>query len=454
MIGDGDERREYGIGFGGSGAPVKVTGSYNRANRDEHPYTQAHRIHSDPYSTIAYGTSNKPPQTAYSTSRNGDENQRPRATSYTLNRGAAGSGSGSESSTVSSAVGIHGPTLYRAFMIQKQESQRRRDNGPVVDIQVTIIRLSNDEVLEKVENLSFSNWESVEEIRERLHPDQQEQISEFMRRLAMRESDQNFEWSLAQLETKGDGAPIMLYVKRHPRDELRSPAPTFDSFAVPTQREDYFAPREYATIPRPEEPEPALEREPVPEPEPEYNPVPEPQLVLEPEPEPQLEPNLEPEQEQEPEREPEVEPDKHRCGQCDDFHEQCFYCNVCDTAYCSNCWDRVGPHKSGKLGPGGVPHEKTDERIAHRLRATLEAAPSDQEQDELFGSDQDTTWFGVVKDEAGDSIFCDYGRYSDIINEITKNLGPRPGYRFPGLVSFVGETGMCFFVFFEAVIFT
>jgi hypothetical protein len=395
-----------------------VTGSFYRGSREEESYTR--RVLSDPYSTIANG---RPTPSIYSTSRHGDE--RPRATSYTANRAA-----GSESSSASSAVGLQGLVLYRAFTITKQENQRRRDNGPVVDIQVTIMRLTSDEVLERVENLSFSNWESVEEIRERLHHDQQEQISEFMRRLAMRETDRNSEWSLAHLETKGDDHPIVLYVKRHPREfeETRSPTPAFESFAVPARREEYFEPtREYAVVPTPA-PEPEAEAivEPEPEPEPEPRPPPPPEA----DPEPEVEP------------EPDVEPDKHKCGQCEDYHEACYYCNVCDMAYCSKCWDKIGPHKSGRLGPGGVPHEKTDEKIAHKLRATLEAAPSDAEQDELFGSDQDTTWFGVVKDEAGDSIFCDYGRYSDIINEITKNLGPRPGHRFPGLVSFVGETGI------------
>ena len=133
---------------------------------------------------------------------------------------------------------------------------------------------------------------------------------------------------------------------------------------------------------------------------------------------------------------------KHLCGHCDKYQSDSYYCNLCDTTYCGGCWNKMGPHRTGKMGPGGIPHEKTDQVIADKLRATLEASPSDLEQDELFQNDENTAWFGVVKDESGDSIFYDYGRYADIITEIVRATGPRQhGSRFPGLVCFVGETG-------------
>lgn len=418
------ERSNESIGGYGYGKP---TGSYHRGSAGNNEPQYARRP-IDPYSTISHedGQSSRPPPTSYHSYR-------------------------SEVGGRRSPEGISMPILYRAFTITKQASQRRHEGGPICEIQVAIMRLTHDECLERVENLSYSNWETVDEIRARLELDQQDQISEFLRRLQVRETDQNYEWSLAQLETRGPDAPMLVYVKRQPRmREPPSPAPTFEQSilpnrsaetldtrprdypsrpaenldyhqrdypAQPTETQEYRSrdyptpPIEYSTPAQTEPEEPAREPEPPEEP---------------PEPEPELEPEL---------------PEKHTCGQCEEEFDTCFYCNVCDTAYCAKCWDRVGPHKSGKLGPGGVPHEKTDEKVASRLRATLEAAPTDIEQDELFGNDQDTTWFGVVKDEAGDSIFCDYGRYADIINEISKQLGPRPGHRFPGLVSFVGETG-------------
>lgn len=137
------------------------------------------------------------------------------------------------------------------------------------------------------------------------------------------------------------------------------------------------------------------------------------------------------------------EKEKHLCGQCDEHRSDSYYCNLCDITYCGTCWNKVGPHRTGKLGPGGIPHEKTDQAVADKLRATLEASPSDLEQEELFQNDENTAWFGVVKDESEDSIFYDYGRYADIMSEISRATGPRQrhGSRFPGLVCFVGETG-------------
>ncbi|KAL3422984.1 hypothetical protein PVAG01_04731, partial [Phlyctema vagabunda] len=131
------------------------------------------------------------------------------------------------------------------------------------------------------------------------------------------------------------------------------------------------------------------------------------------------------------------------CGQCEEHRPDTHYCNLCDLTYCEPCWYTVGTHRSGKLGPGGIPHERTDRSIADKLRVTLESSPSDIEQGELFENDETTAWFGVVKDESGDSIFYDYGRYADIVAEIARATGQRQSHSglFPGLVSFVGETG-------------
>lgn len=96
--------------------------------------------------------------------------------------------------------------------------------------------------------------------------------------------------------------------------------------------------------------------------------------------------------------------DTYLCGQCDEQCPTSFYCNLCDMTYCEACWPRVGPHRTGKLGPGGIPHEKTDQDVADKLRATFEAFPSDIEQEALFDNDQNTAWFGVLKDDSGDLV--------------------------------------------------
>jgi hypothetical protein len=96
---------------------------------------------------------------------------------------------------------------------------------------------------------------------------------------------------------------------------------------------------------------------------------------------------------------------QHECGQCEEYHAESYYCNLCDMTYCKRCWNKIGPHRTGKTGPGGIPHEKTDQTVADKLRMTLEATPNESEQDELFQKDENTAWFGVARDEFEDSIF-------------------------------------------------
>ncbi|TVY37236.1 hypothetical protein LOCC1_G007153, partial [Lachnellula occidentalis] len=123
--------------------------------------------------------------------------------------------------------------------------------------------------------------------------------------------------------------------------------------------------------------------------------------------------------------------ESNSCIQCGDYSLTLYYCNLCDN------WTPP----QGQTGPGGILHEKTDQTVADKLRATFEASPDDQEQAAMFQADENTAWFGVVKDESGDLIFHDYGRYADIIAEISRDRGSRHNNEFPGLVCFVGETG-------------
>jgi hypothetical protein len=114
------------------------------------------------------------------------------------------------------------------------------------------------------------------------------------------------------------------------------------------------------------------------------------------------------------------------------------YCNVCNLQFCDKCWDFQPTHIFGTLGVTGVPHEKTDPDVAEIVRATLEVNTSDDQQQELHVEDQDTTWFGIVE-ENGEPTFRDYGRYSDLMACFPKLQEDRC---CPGLVSFVGPTGM------------
>ena len=104
-----------------------------------------------------------------------------------------------------------------------------------------------------------------------------------------------------------------------------------------------------------------------------------------------------------------------------------------------------------RKAPGSIPHEKTDYRTAEKIKAILEVKTTSAEQDILHKNDEDTTWFGVIRDDAEVPIFRDYGRYAAIMADTLHpsfhydsdaTFGARD-HRFPSLVSFVGQTGLC-----------
>lgn len=115
-----------------------------------------------------------------------------------------------------------------------------------------------------------------------------------------------------------------------------------------------------------------------------------------------------------------------------------YLCLSCGSSYCDTCWDRQGPHRPGKVGLDRMPHEKTNRHIYDRLKTIFEPPEDYQELSRLHIEDEDTTWFGVEKDNSGQPVLKDHGRYQAIMTE-TKQ--PRAGIRSPQLVSFVGQTG-------------
>ena len=57
----------------------------------------------------------------------------------------------------------------------------------------------------------------------------------------------------------------------------------------------------------------------------------------------------------------------------------------------------------------------------------------------LHDQDEDTSWFGTGKNmDTGETVFRDFGRYSRLVEELSCRHRLK---RFPGLVSFVGQTG-------------
>jgi hypothetical protein len=117
-----------------------------------------------------------------------------------------------------------------------------------------------------------------------------------------------------------------------------------------------------------------------------------------------------------------------------------YQCVQCDGAFCNECWDKQFPHRPGKVGADGLPHEKTDMEVVERLRETLDTQDrTPEEQQKLHKEDEDTTWFGIARDDANMPIFQDYGRFAAILAE--PQIIRRKN-RYPQLVSFIGQTGM------------
>ena len=137
------------------------------------------------------------------------------------------------------------------------------------------------------------------------------------------------------------------------------------------------------------------------------------------------------------------------CDNCGKHGENREYCNVCDRTFCTRCWALQITHKGQRKAPGSIPHEKTDYRIAKKIKAILEAKTTSAEQDELHKNDEDTIWFGVIREDAELPTFRDYGKFAGIMTDTLnpslchdsdRTVGMRD-HRVPSLVSFVGQTG-------------
>lgn len=125
------------------------------------------------------------------------------------------------------------------------------------------------------------------------------------------------------------------------------------------------------------------------------------------------------------------------CEACETPKQQIWNCSYCGVNFCDDCWDKQLPHKPGRTGPDGLPHEKGDETIVKRLINILTPPADADEQQQLHIEDEDTTWFGIAREE-GNSIFQDYGRYANIMADSTTGAHK---LRYPQLVSFIGQTG-------------
>lgn len=92
--------------------------------------------------------------------------------------------------------------------------------------------------------------------------------------------------------------------------------------------------------------------------------------------------------------------------------------------------------------PTAIPHEKTNREVALQINDILGPQPDSAKQKELHTEDEKTTWFGVIREPNEPPVFQDYGRYANLMSDIgSRGKFAHFDTRFPGLVSFVGQTG-------------
>jgi hypothetical protein len=139
---------------------------------------------------------------------------------------------------------------------------------------------------------------------------------------------------------------------------------------------------------------------------------------------------------------------------CTTPSDRVFYCVDCSSCFCSSCWTFQTPHRQGKLGRDGQPHEKTNYHIAKRLERILNP-PADQARlRQMHENDEQSTWFGMyhtrrtlcskvlthigwAKDPySGRPVLEDSGAYASLMAD----AGSEALIKYPQLVSFIGQT--------------
>jgi energy-coupling factor transporter ATP-binding protein EcfA2 len=129
------------------------------------------------------------------------------------------------------------------------------------------------------------------------------------------------------------------------------------------------------------------------------------------------------------------------CKQCGIERNSVSFCPVCAINYCEYHWRNQPLHQQpqeNQRSMHGVPHERTDPELVERILSIIEPTASEQEQQQMHLEDENTSWFGVLADSAGDLYFHDWGRYEEFF---AQSRAGSKNVQFPGLISFVGPTG-------------
>lgn len=127
----------------------------------------------------------------------------------------------------------------------------------------------------------------------------------------------------------------------------------------------------------------------------------------------------------------------HSCELCETGTECIAFCTACNFSLCNNCWDKYPPHKKGLLGPQGLPHEKANPSVVQELKVCMDE-PNDDNERRFHQEDEETTWFGLERDDGGTPVLAEYRRYAAVMMQASE-LSDQ--VRYPSLVSFIGQTG-------------
>jgi hypothetical protein len=124
------------------------------------------------------------------------------------------------------------------------------------------------------------------------------------------------------------------------------------------------------------------------------------------------------------------------CDICETY-EGLVFCTGCNAHFCDKDWNKRRAHRDKVPGPGGIPHEANDPKIADLVEQCMAEPLNDLEQGKQHQDDDETTWFGLDRDASGDPVLAEYRRYVAIMLESANESGES---RYPALVSFIGQT--------------
>ncbi|KAI1101208.1 hypothetical protein F4804DRAFT_17888 [Jackrogersella minutella] len=126
------------------------------------------------------------------------------------------------------------------------------------------------------------------------------------------------------------------------------------------------------------------------------------------------------------------------CETCGEPGKLAKFCEGCNDYYCDECWPRRRAHKGNIVGPTGIPHNQLDPKIVKKVNEWMAEPEDEYDEHKQHELDEDSVWFGLSKDKQGDPMLAEYKRFTTLMIETSEGA---PSTRYPGLVSFVGQTG-------------